>query len=89
MRDVRPSNRFLRDLKRARKRGKNIDKLEAVIDTLVHGVQLLPKHRRHRLVGTMSGLWECHVEPDWLLIWHETEEHLVLVRTGTHADLFE
>jgi mRNA interferase YafQ len=43
----------------------------------------------HRLSGEWNRLWECHIEPDWLLIWDETEEKLTLVRTGTHADLFE
>ena len=50
---------------------------------------LAPKHRAHRLQGNMQGLWECHIEPDWLLVWDEDDKQLILVRCGTHADLFE
>jgi mRNA interferase YafQ len=89
VKEIKTTNQFLRDLKLARKRGKNLSKIEAVIDTLAGGGKLPPKHRAHRLRGEMKGLWECHVEPDWLLIWDETSEAIILTRNGTHADLFE
>jgi mRNA interferase YafQ len=86
---VKATNRFLRDLKLAKKRGKELVKIETVIDTIYKGQQLAPKHRPHRLQGEMRGLWECHIEPDWLLIWDDAEDAIILVRTGTHADLFD
>ena len=89
MKAVKATNRFLRDLKLAKKRGKELVKIETVIDTIAKGQQLAPKHRPHRLQGEMRGLWECHIEPDWLLIWDDAEDAIILVRTGTHADLFD
>lgn len=89
MKELKPTNRFLRDLKLARKRGKDLRKIEAIIDAVARGQPLEPKHRMHRLQGDMKGLWECHIEPDWLLIWDETEDAITLIRTGTHADLFD
>ena len=89
MKAVKATNRFLRDLKLAKKRGKELVKIETVIDTICNGQQLAPKHRPHRLQGEMRGLWECHIEPDWLLIWDDTEDAIILVRTGTHTDLFD
>lgn len=89
MKDVKTTNQFLRDLKLARKRGKNLGKIEAVIDAIAQGKTLAPRHRPHRLSGELAGFWECHVEPDWLLIWDEGERDIVLVRCGSHADLFE
>lgn len=89
MRGIRTTRRFERDLKLARKRGKNLDKLWAVVERLQMELSLEPRHRPHRLTGDWSPHWECHVEPDWLLIWHDGEDELVLVRTGTHSDLFD
>ena len=79
---------FERDLKRARKRGKNLAKLQAIVDILLAGKRLPPRCRPHRLSGDWDGFWECHVEPDWLLIWKQDKDTLILVRTGTHADLY-
>jgi mRNA interferase YafQ len=64
-------------------------RIEAIIDSLARSQPLAARHRPHRLKGEMEGLWECHVEPDWLLIWDDQESDIVLIRTGTHADLFE
>ena len=89
MKEIKTTNRYLRDLKLARKRGKDLSKIEKVIDALARGAKLAPKHRPHRLQGEMKGLWECHIEPNWLLIWDETDEAIVLIRGGTHADLFD
>ena len=82
------TRRFERDLKRARKRGKDISKLHAVVETLLKGERLPPRCRSHPLSGDWKGFWECHLEPDWLLIWKQDEDALTLVRTGTHSDLF-
>ena len=89
MKEIKATNQFLRDLKLARKRNKDFRKIEVVIDTLARGDRLSPKHRPRRLQGEMKGLWECHVEPDWLLIWEEGEGTITLIRNGTHSDLFE
>jgi mRNA interferase YafQ len=89
VREIKATNRFLRDLRLARKRGKDPAKIEAVIDTLARGDRLAPRLRPHRLQGEMRGLFECHVEPDWLLVWDENERQVILIRTGTHADLFD
>ncbi len=82
------TSRFERDLERAGRRGKDLDKLWAVVDRLLAEQPLDPRNRAHRLSGEWSRSWECHIEPDWLLIWHVDDNDLVLARTGTHSDLF-
>ena len=82
-------NVFEKDIKRAIKRGLKIDKLKEVI-RLLSETQLLPiKYRDHALVGNYKGHRECHIQPDWLLIYKKDETSLILERTGTHADLFK
>jgi mRNA interferase YafQ len=88
MRSLRTTKQFERDLKLAKRRRKNLDRLWLVVDLLVRGEPLPARCRAHRLSSEWNRLWECHIEPDWLLIWDEAEETLTLVRTGTHADLF-
>ena len=85
---LRTTNRFEKDLKRVKRRGKDLNKLWAVLEDLMAGGELHSRHRAHRLSGQWSDFWECHIEPDWLLIWDRQEHALVLVRTGTHSDLF-
>ena len=82
------TRRFERDLKRVKKRGKRLEKLKVVTDTLLTGQTLPPRYRVHQLSGNWQAFWECHVEPDWLLIWEQDEDLLILTRTGTHSDLF-
>jgi mRNA interferase YafQ len=89
MRRLKTTKRFERDLKRTKKRGKQLDKLWAVVEQLLKDEPLEPRHRAHTLSGQWQSFRECHIEPDWLLIWRETEDELILARTGTHADLFE
>jgi mRNA interferase YafQ len=79
---------FERDLRRVRKQGNNLDKLEAVVDALQSGSRLPARCHPHALRGNWAGHWDCHIEPDWLLLYRITERELVLVRTGTHAELF-
>ena len=88
MRELRTTTQFKKDLRRAKKRGKNPDKLRRIIETLVAGEPVGPRNRPHRLSGDWSSFWECHIEPDWLLVWNEDESTVTLVRTGTHSDLF-
>jgi len=80
--------KFHRDVKRMRKRGKNIKKLESIIETLRDGKVLAVKHRQHWLTGEWEGCLECHIEPDWIMIYTLHAHALILIRTGTHSDLF-
>jgi len=88
MRNVSTTNKFEKDLARLKKRGKNFDRLEAIVEKLRLGKALEHKHRPHMLSGDWDGFWELHIEPDWLLIYEISVESLYLVRTGTHSDLF-
>ena len=83
------SSQFKKDFKRIQNQGKNISQLEIVIETLLKKQQLEPKYRDHKLVGKWKTHRDCHIEPDWLLIYRITEEALFLERTGSHAELFK
>ena len=87
---VKFSNRFKNDLKLAKRQNKNIDKLFIVIEKLANLEKLDNKYRDHALVGEYKGLRECHIEPDWLLIYYVKNNTLTLVlaRLGSHSDLF-
>jgi mRNA interferase YafQ len=82
------TNQFEKDLALASKRGKNSEKLKIVISMLVNEEKLPKKYRDHSLVGNYSNRRECHIEPDWLLIYKLTADEIILERTGTHSDLF-
>ena len=82
------TTRFEKDLRLAKRRGRDVEKLWTVVDRLLAEYSLEPRHRPHRLSGEWSDFWECHIEPDWLLAWDQDDDALTLVRTGTHADLF-
>jgi len=71
------------------KHGKDIDKLKEVLELLVNELPLPARFRDHLLIGQHKGTRECHIEPDWLLIYEDSEEEIVLIRTGSHNDLFE
>ena len=88
MLDLRYSNKFKRDLKACKKRNYNLDLLKDIIDTLRIPEPLPPKNRDHNLIGNYAGYRECHIQPDWLLIYQQSETELLLYRTGTHADIF-
>lgn len=89
--NIIPTTKFKKDLKKASKRNLKIEKLEKVIDIIANGEMLSEKYRDHELSGNYSGCRECHIEPDWLLIYeiHNDKLILILTRTGTHSDLFE
>ena len=89
MRFIVQSSAFKKDYKRLRKRGYDMGRLRLVIDALLEGKPLDERHRDHSLRGNYEGWRECHIAPDWLLIYIVNEEELSLARTGTHADLFE
>lgn len=87
---VVPTNQFKKDLKKAQKRGLKISLIEEVVDKIANGVQLESKYKDHWLNGNFEGYRECHITPDWLLVYRIKEDILVLTlsRTGTHSDLF-
>ena len=89
MRIVARTNRFKRDYKLAARRGKNVGKLLQVVERLASGEKLEPKFRDHPLEGEYQDCRECHIEGDWLLTYMIMPKELVLIRTGSHADLFE
>ena len=84
------SNKFKRALKKCYKRGLDVEKLRGVIRILVEKGSLPALYRPHRLSGKFCGAWECHIEPDWLLVWeqNDTELTLLMIETGTHSDIF-
>lgn len=89
MRQIRRTTQFKRDSKRVQKRGKDFSEFRHVVEQIARGEELDPKYRDHSLHGTYKGARECHVEPDWLLIYERAETEVILIRTGTHADLFD
>lgn len=91
MYEVVLSNCFRKDLKLAAKRGCDLALLNSIVDRLAQGETLPAKHRDHSLTGDYIGFRECHIQPDWLLIYRTEGEALMLflMRTGTHADLFD
>jgi mRNA interferase YafQ len=88
VRGIQRTTQFKKDVKRMIKRGKKFDVFKQVIQKLVEGQSLEDKYRDHLLVGQYKGTRECHIEPDWLLIYELSETELYLIRTGSHADLF-
>ena len=87
---IRPTTKFEKDLKRAKTRGYDLSLLTAVLLKLVNGDKLPAKYKDHALKGDYVGCRECHISPDWLLIYKisENQIYLFLMRTGTHSDLF-
>ncbi len=88
-RELKFSNRFKKNFALAEKRGKKMDKLRIVLQLLQDGEPLPPKYRNHPLKGDWVHHLECHLEPDWLLIYQLSDEFVYLVATGTHSDLFD
>lgn len=89
--EVQFTNQFKKDLKLAKKQNRNIDKLFEVIKALANGHRLDAKYKDHGLAGNYKGARECHIEPDWLLIYEICDEVLVLMmyRLGSHSELFK
>ena len=86
--ELRTTTAFERDLRRVNKQGKDLDKLETIVNALQGQGQLPARCHPHPLRGNWAGHWDCHVEPDWLLLYKLSDKALVLVRTGSHAELF-
>jgi mRNA interferase YafQ len=83
------SGRFKKDYKQMERRGKDMIKIQRIMKTLADEEPLEPRHRDHNLVGPYVGSRECHIEPDWLLIYTVGDDWIRFERTGTHSDLFE
>ncbi len=88
MKTIWRTSQFKKDVKRMGKRGKKISTFKEITRKLASGETLETRYRDHLLVGQYKGTRECHIEPDWLLIYEAAEAELVLIRTGTHADIF-
>jgi len=86
--NVTQTTQFRRDAKKQRKRGKDLTKIREVTDILIAGEDLPEKSRDHTLSGNWKGWRDCHIEPDWVLIYKLLPDELVLGRTGSHSDLF-
>ena len=89
MRELRTTASYRRDVRRQARRQKDPEKLRSVVNILVAGEPLPARYRPHRLVGNWHPCWECHIEPDWLLVWEDDGVIVTLRRTGTHSDIFE
>lgn len=83
------TRQFEKDVKRAKKQGKNLEKFKIIARTLLDEQPLDPIHRDHRLVGAYAGRRECHMESDWLLIYKMEPPRLVFERMGSHSELFK
>ena len=89
-RKIQIRSSFKRDLKRIKKAGLDMNKLFTVVEKLANDEILEENYRDHKLTGNYTGCRECHIEPDWLLIYENVDDNLILIlnRTGSHSDLF-
>jgi mRNA interferase YafQ len=87
---IQITNKFKKSLDLSYRRNWDLESLKEVVHTLAKGEQLDPKHHVHSLQGYKAVIMECHVKPDWLLLWQQNENELILIMldTGTHSDLF-
>ena len=87
---VTSSNRFKKDLKRCVKRGLNMRLIYDAIRILEESGVLPMSYHPHKLSGDKNGIWECHIQPNWLMTWEQDDEQLILLflQTGTHSDIF-
>lgn len=90
IRNILYSKQFKKDVKRIAKRGFNLEELKNVIRMLQQGEKLDVKYKNHPLTGEFEGTFDCHIKPDWILIYSLDDVNLILtcIRTGTHSDLF-
>jgi mRNA interferase YafQ len=88
---VQTTNRFEKDAALCKKRGLNMSLLRDVMSLLAQSGNLPDKYKPHKLSGKYAGCWECHIKPDWLLVWKQNDTVLTLLflYTGTHSDLFK
>jgi mRNA interferase YafQ len=88
VREIKLTSEFKQDRKRILKRNLDISLIENVVDNLAKDIPLPPLNKDHNLMGNYKGKRECHIQPDWLLIYRKEKDVLILVRTGSHSDLF-
>lgn len=88
--EVRMTRTFRKDTERCRKRGLDMELLKTAVRLLEANGKLPAEYLPHKLTGNYAGCWECHLKPDWLLIWEQNDTELILLftGTGTHSDLF-
>ena len=91
MYSIEYTGQFLKQAKQCKKRGYNMALIEKAIQLLAETGTLPPEYKSHKLSGKYIGCWECHIKPDWLLIWQQNNDVLILLfmNTGTHSDLFK
>ncbi len=80
--------KFEKEVEKSKKRGKDIAKLKDIMTHLIKEHALPSHNRNHKLKGDYIGYWECHIEPDWLLVYKKTDTEIIFARIGTHSDLF-
>ena len=87
---IRTSKRFDKQIKLCQKRGYNMQLIRDAIRLLAENGTLPQQYRPHKLPGNLEGIWECHIQPDWLMTWEQNDNQLTLLflQTGTHSDLF-
>ena len=88
MKNIFQTSQFKRDFKKIKSRGKELDKLQSLVKAILKGDQLESRYHDHPLSGKWTGSRDCHVEPDWVLIYRIDGDSLYLERTGSHSDLF-
>lgn len=88
MYNIEYSGQFKKDVKLAKKRSKDLEKLKKILDILASGEEVPAEYKEHPLIGNWKGYRDIHIEPDWLLIYIKTKDTLRLERTGSHVDLF-
>jgi len=89
MKPVIQTSQFKKDIKRLKKRGKDLEKLGDVVRLLAADEPLEEKHRDHALIGRWVGSRDCHIEPDWILIYRNEPKALYMERSGSHSDIFK
>ena len=90
MYNVFTTNKFEKDILRCKRRNYDMSLLSEVVSILARSGTLPAKYKPHKLSGKYLDCWECHIKPDWLLVWHQNNDELTLLftNTGTHSDLF-
>lgn len=83
------TTQFKKDYKKISKQNKELNKLKLIIEKILSGKKLDPKYKDHQLIAYFKGYRDCHIEPDWLLIYKKTDTKLILERTGSHSELFK
>ena len=88
MKRLSRTHQFKKDIKRMLKRGRGVTEFKIVVQQLLESQALATHYRDHALIGQYKGTRECHIAPDWLLIYEVTDTEVILIRTGTHSDRF-